>query len=90
MERTPEQRKKEARQLIKTYHTKRHTNVTHKLATTLNFARWEVKLDGLTVHFQDDGNRVEYLGEFKPSPEPTQSEMDQFIQEFAKQSGWKL
>ena len=90
MQRPPEQRKKEARQLIKTYHAKRHDNVTHKLATTLNFARWEVELDGLTVHFQDDGNRVEYLGEYIPRPDPAQTEVDEVIFKFNQSSTWKL
>lgn len=88
--RTPEQRKKEARQLIKTYHAKRHDNVTHKLATTLEFARWEVKLDGRTVHFQDDGNRVWYLGEYEPRPDPTQAEVDEVIFKFNQSAIWRL
>lgn len=67
MERTTDQRKNEARKLIRQFESKHPDNVTHTPAKRMQFARWVVELDGLNVHFEDDGNRVWYLGEYPPN-----------------------
>lgn len=61
---TPEDRKKVARKLIKNYHRDNPANVTYTPAKTLSFARWAIQFDDLIVHFQDDGKRLWYLGEY--------------------------
>jgi len=63
MERTSDDRKKLAKKLIRLPESKRPSNVVYKPATRF-CAKYEVELDNLIIHFQDDGNRVYYLGEY--------------------------
>lgn len=62
--RTADDRKKEAKKLIKNYRRDNPSNVQYTPAKRLAFAQWAVQLDGLTIHFQDDGKRLWYLGEY--------------------------
>jgi hypothetical protein len=64
MERSSEDRKKEARRLIRLPLSRRPDNVVYTPAKRLQFARYAVELDELIVHFQHDGRRLYYLGEY--------------------------